>query len=53
LEGNCTWYFKNGRKESEVTFIDGKKEGEQLFWSPTTEKIVKREFYKNGELVRE
>ena len=50
-EGIYTWYAWNGQKESEVSFKNGKKEGAQLFWSPITEKIVKQEFYKNGELV--
>ena len=45
------WYSRNGKKDSQVKFIHGKKEGEQLFWSPMTQKIVKREYYKNGELV--
>jgi antitoxin component YwqK of YwqJK toxin-antitoxin module len=50
-DGLWTWFSQGGRKESQVSFKNGKKEGEQLFWSPITEKIIMREMYENGELV--
>lgn len=50
--GTWIYYFDTGGKDSEVKFDNGKKEGEQLFWSETGH-LIKKEFYKNGELIRE
>jgi antitoxin component YwqK of YwqJK toxin-antitoxin module len=50
--GVWTWYHANGKKEAEVTFVNGKKDGEEIFWSELGE-IVKREHYEDGKLVNE
>jgi antitoxin component YwqK of YwqJK toxin-antitoxin module len=50
-DGLWTWFSPSGRKESQVSFKNGEKEGEQLFWSPMTEKVIKKEYYKNGDLL--
>ena len=50
--GVFTWYHMNGEKESEVTFVNGEKEGDQIFWSESGE-VVKHEVYKSGELLVE
>ena len=51
-EGEWNWYFENGNISSTVNFSEGKKEGEQIIWGEVG-KITKKEYYKNGELLKE
>lgn len=50
--GTWVWYHENGTKESRVDFIQDKKQGEQIFWNEA-EKVIKKEYYDSGELIRE
>ncbi len=50
--GLWRWYFEGGQTESEVEFVHGVKEGEQKFWNESGI-IVKKEFYRHGELIEE
>jgi S1-C subfamily serine protease len=47
-EGVCIWYYKNGKKESEVTFVHGKMEGILLSWYESGKKRSEQE-YKNDK----
>jgi antitoxin component YwqK of YwqJK toxin-antitoxin module len=49
-EGEWTWYQEGGAVESKVTYVGGKKEGEQVFYNVYDE-LLKREVYKGGKLV--
>jgi len=39
LDGLETDYYENGRKEHEVTYANGRKTGEETFWSPDEKKL--------------
>jgi antitoxin component YwqK of YwqJK toxin-antitoxin module len=49
-DGECTWFREGGGVESKVVFVNGKKEGEQLFYNVYDE-LLKTEVYKGGKLV--
>jgi antitoxin component YwqK of YwqJK toxin-antitoxin module len=49
-EGEWVWYRDTGAVESKVTFVKGKKEGDQLFFNVYDE-LLKTEVYKDGKLV--
>jgi antitoxin component YwqK of YwqJK toxin-antitoxin module len=49
-EGEWHWYHETEILSSRVNFINGKKEGEQIFYDVTS-KELKKEIYKNGELI--
>ncbi|HTH57914.1 MAG TPA: hypothetical protein VL728_17825 [Cyclobacteriaceae bacterium] len=44
-----TWYHENGAVESSIGFVDGKKDGIQLFFDQDG-KTIRTEIYQNGEL---
>jgi antitoxin component YwqK of YwqJK toxin-antitoxin module len=48
--GKWTWYTEEGLVDSEVNYVDGKKEGEQVFYNEF-EAILKKEIYKEGKLL--
>ena len=33
LDGEETWYYKNGNKQYEVSYLDGKKKGKETYWN--------------------
>lgn len=49
--GSWTWFYPEGEVESEVKYVDGKKEGVQLFYDEGG-KVVKTEHYANGKLLK-
>ena len=50
--GKWKWYFETGELETEVSFVDGKKNGIQTFWDEAGIK-TKEEVYENGVFISE
>jgi len=48
--GEWIWFTHDADIESSITFKEGKKEGIQLFFDASG-KVLRKELYKNGELV--
>jgi antitoxin component YwqK of YwqJK toxin-antitoxin module len=49
-DGQWTWYVQNGKIESVVSFVAGKKNGNQVFYN-SVGKVIKTETYRNGEFI--
>jgi antitoxin component YwqK of YwqJK toxin-antitoxin module len=45
-------FFKNGQKETEGSYINGRESGTWNFYNESG-KLVKTKTYKNGELISE
>ncbi|HYF68107.1 MAG TPA: hypothetical protein VD884_08225 [Ohtaekwangia sp.] len=48
--GDWKWYTQDGELDATVSFVDGRKDGPQLFFDGTGS-IVRTEIYKDGELI--
>ncbi len=46
------WYYENGQLQCTANFVDGKKHGNQAFWSESGKKC-KLEVYEHGEFISE
>ncbi len=49
-EGQWEWYHLTGELETTVTYKQGKKQGEQVFWDEFGT-AMKKEVYDNGQLI--
>lgn len=49
-EGLSIWYYKNGQKSRESTYVNGKEEGLTTFWYESG-KLKRSIEYKNGKIV--
>ena len=50
--GEWMWYHTNGQVSSRANFVDGQKEGVQVFYNEDGVQL-KEEHYKNDEIIEE
>ena len=48
LEGTQTFYYPNGRKQWEATFVDGRRTGMETWWTETGAKAWEKEYAADG-----
>lgn len=48
LDGTEKWFYPNGKKQYEVTYVAGKKTGRETFWREDGRKVWSREHRENG-----
>ncbi|MHC4617421.1 MAG: SUMF1/EgtB/PvdO family nonheme iron enzyme [Planctomycetota bacterium] len=48
LHGTETWYYNNGRKQYEVTYKNGRKTGDETYWTPDGKKRWNWNHYTDG-----
>ena len=51
MHGMATYFYRDGKIQYKLSFVNGKQDGECLQYDSISGKLLKRTVYKNGVLV--